>query len=105
DEEFKLITWVQMMVKQFDGIEKMIDDAISAVGVLSNMFEEQGASYELIRKSLNQMDFVISAEDAQTRKDFIEAKLDETIRRLNQLQNAGAGFVKAIINEDENVLG
>src|SRR5690606_4118905 len=31
EEEFKLINWVEMMVKQFEGIEGKIDDAIAAV--------------------------------------------------------------------------
>ncbi|KAF4948801.1 hypothetical protein FGADI_9358 [Fusarium gaditjirri] len=104
--EALLIESMNNMVKQFDGLEQKIKDAIKAVGVLSLMFEQQRQSYELIRASLSGMGLMAEEEDAETRNMFIKGQIKGTKKKLQQLQKAAAGFVKAILTEtDMKTLG
>ncbi|RTE81427.1 hypothetical protein BHE90_004108 [Fusarium euwallaceae] len=104
--EALLIESMNNTVKQFDGLEKKILDAIKAVGVLSLMFEQQRQAYELIRTSLGEMGDMADEEDAETRNMFIKNTIKGTQKKLQQLQKAAAGFVKAILTEtDMKTLG
>ncbi|RSM02934.1 hypothetical protein CDV31_010675 [Fusarium ambrosium] len=99
--EALLIESMNNMVRQFDGLEMKIQDAITAVGVLSLMFEQQRQSYELIRASLSGMGLMAEEEDAETRNMFIKSQIKGMKKKLQQLQKAAAGFVKAILTETD----
>ncbi|KAF7555924.1 hypothetical protein G7Z17_g1849 [Cylindrodendrum hubeiense] len=98
-DEHLLIESMNNMVKQFDGLEGKIQDAIKAVGVLSLMFQKQSESYEMIRSSLSGMGVIVSEEDAETRNLFIKSQIKAASKKLKQLEKAAAGFVKAILTE------
>ncbi|KAF7555250.1 hypothetical protein G7Z17_g2327 [Cylindrodendrum hubeiense] len=99
EQEHKLIEWVTGIAKQFDGLEGKINSAVTAVDVLSSMFEHQGKSYRLIKASLGAISSYTNNEDANNRKDFIDHNVKETSRRLEELQKAARGFLQAILTE------
>ncbi|TFK69547.1 hypothetical protein BDN72DRAFT_897216 [Pluteus cervinus] len=98
DEE-KLIEFVQSMVKQWDGILVKMDGAIQAVTVLVGMFQEQSECYILIKAGLSRIEAATEA-GAGIRKACIENAISETITKVTELQAAGRGFIKAIINDN-----
>ncbi|KAL2680517.1 hypothetical protein Neosp_008119 [[Neocosmospora] mangrovei] len=105
-DEALLINSMNSMGKQFDGLEKKIEDAIAAVGVLSLMFDQQEQSYKQIKTSLDGMGFMADHKDAGIRNMFIKGQVKATKKKLQQLQKAAAGFVEAILTEtDMRTLG
>ena len=123
--EATLITFVESMVKQFDGLLDKIDAAISAVGDLSKMFEDQSQAYTVIRDGLSDIKNTTTEEDATNRKIFIDVCINQTVEQIQdvssllpsgdilpvltfslflpKLQTAGAGFVEAILTENQDV--
>ncbi|ETS78624.1 hypothetical protein PFICI_10686 [Pestalotiopsis fici W106-1] len=99
-DEAILIESINNLGNQFKGLKEKIHEAIKAVGVLSLMFNQQSDSYKLIVQSLSGMSHMANEEDAETRRLFIKSQIGPTCLRLNELQKAAAGFVTAILTEN-----
>lgn len=86
-DEATLIKFIESMVKQFDGILEKIDGAIVAVSHLSTMFEEQSQAYTLIGVGLGYINDTTTEADANNRKFFIEACLNETVKDIQEVSS------------------
>ena len=79
--------FIELTVKQFEGLVGKIDEAIAALGELSKMFEEQSKAFRVIRGALNHILETDNKEDATTRKAFIEISINQTVEQIREVSS------------------
>jgi hypothetical protein len=95
-EETDLISFVNLLIVQCTGIEKKMEDAITAMTELSQLFSNQSDCYDKISVSLDRMKTSTDTASLANRKAFIQYQMKVCIKKLKELKVVADEFTKSI---------